>query len=373
MQMRSIFSGLRLLIKMFPVLVAQEIIAAPNLQAVSNIDGVTIIADHENPRAFYYLKSSQHLATRENRPDFRYSVNRYIGKKVTGDEDVFWVRGVIKFSTESHFSQTNLSEIGKTLETRLGQPVTLAAAPIKDSFKKLVYATIDTKDNLDFSGELSAGLESQEVLDSADDIRQRLFGSRKQRFTIGLSGNDANLFWENFERDNLSLSLGYGWTIPGVVKNENDEWIASEYQVNNSLPIRVSIQQYPQLFSKNELWQRVSFAHSGLKIMCYDFINLEHSDLYYVNVEVRFNTLRDQQYTKEVKFRAGTETYEQDISFELANDIKGGYQYRVRRLTNDGEMTRSEWINDAAAWLDVSLSAAALTELEKNQDEELEL
>ena len=347
--------------------------AAPNLQQVSNIDGVTVFADHEDAGKYYYLKSSKRLGRRDNSPDFQYSVNRYIGKGLTGDADEFWVRGVIKFSTESYFKNTDFSSIEDALESQAGRPVKLVAAPITNSFNKLVYTTINSTSERNFSGELVGGHSDEAPLNVEESSEQRLFGSQTQRFTIGLSGNDANLFWENFARDNLALSVDYGWTIAGLIQDQNNEWIESIYRISNSLSVDVSFSEYPQLFSKNELWQRVGFAYSGLKVMCYDFINLEHSDLYYVNVEVRFETLKGQLYSKEIKFRANSETYEQDISFELANNIKDGYQYRVRRMTNEGDMTRTDWIDGDAAWIDISMSAAQLTEYENINNEETEL
>ncbi len=348
-------------------------IAEPNLQSVSNIDGVTIFEDHENPTKYYYLKSSKRLGVRDQQPDFTYAVNRYIGKKITGDESAFWVRGVIKFSTEAYFSSKDLSAITLALRERVGRPVTVVAAPMRDSFNKLVYATIAPIESKHFTGEILGGQSSQEQVETAGDSGQRLFGARRQRFTIGLSGNDANLFWENFERNNLTLSLGYGWTIPGVIKNQNDEWVASSYQVNDSLPIDISFDQHPELFSKNELWQRLSFAHSGIKVMCYDFINVETSNLYYVNVEIRFNTLRGQSYSEQVKFRADTDDYERDVSFALANDLDDGYEYRVRRMTNEGELSLTDWIKADSAWLDVSMSAAELNDIITSDNEDTEL
>jgi len=349
--------------------------AAPDLQRVTKIDGVTIIGDHEDSRIYYYLKSEKRLSERDGAPDFRYSVNRYIGKKLTGDEDAFWVRGVIKFSAESHFQNTDLQRISDQLASRESHSVVLKSAPILDSYNTLVYATIAQNESEPFAGELSGGETTEFESDNEDDqaLGQRVFGAQMQRFTIGLSGNDANLFWENFERNNLSLSLAYGWRINGVIKDQSDAWVPSSYQVSNSLPIQVSFEQYPQLFSKNELWQRVNFAHTGIKVMCYDFINLNNTDLYYVNVELRFMTLRGQHYTREVKFRADSDIYEQDIEFALANDTKDGYEFRIRRMTNEGEMIRTDWQSGTEAWLDVSLSGAELTEMEKATHEELEL
>lgn len=344
--------------------------SAPDLQKVSTIDNVTIFADHQNKNTFYYLKNSKKLVTKDQAPDFHYSVNRYVGTEQTGDNNAFWVRGVIKFTTTSAFVNTGYQQILNQLRGSHGTQIVLKAAPVQDSYNRLVYATIEQGGGEGFSGELDGGNATETFIEGENEPKGKIFGSKEQRYTIGLSGNDANLFWENFERNNLILSLAYGWTVKGLILDQNDEWVGSSYAVNNTLPIQVSSEQYPQLFTKNELWQQIRFTHSNLTVMCYDFINLEETDLYYVNVEVRFKTLRDQYYSEQVKFLADGNQYEKTVSFQLANDIKDGYEYRVRRLNNEGELTRSDWLHNDTSWLDVSLSGAELTSHELITEED---
>ena len=343
--------------------------AAPDLQSAHNIKGVTIFADHQKPDTFYYLKSSKKLLWRDQAPDFHYLINRYIGNRKTGDEDVFWVRGVVKFTTITDFAELRYKDIVDQLEEKHAKTIHLIAAPVMDSFNKLVYATIkEEPGELRQEGEFEGGYSSESSSVNSDAGLTKIFGSRQQRYTIGLTSNDANLFWESFQRGKLNLSLAYGWVVSGVVKDESDGWLKSSYSVNDTVPIRVSMQEHPHLFTKNELWQKVQFAHSELTIMCYDFINLEKSELYNVTVDVRFETLRNQQYEDRVKFIANSDEYEKLVSFELINDIKQGYEYRVRRLSMDGTRTDTGWLQSNSAWLDVSLSVAELSELELLSD-----
>jgi hypothetical protein len=343
--------------------------AAPNLQEVINIDGVTIFRDHQENDVFYYHKSARKLAERGNKPDFHYSVNRYLGNIQTGDSDAFWVRGVIKFSTRSGFLETDYEQVRQQLGLRYSVSARLLAAPVIDSYNRLVYATIESSKEQAFNGELeggrarvdSTGESTGESTRISSDLssnvpKGRIFAASYQRFTIGVSGNDANLFWDNFAHDNLTLSLAYGWNVSGKIQDESDNWVDSSYQINNSLPINVSAKTYPSLFKKNELWQRINHAYSSVKLMCYDFINEIESDLYYVNVELRFKTKRNQFYTQSIKFTADSDSFETDIDFALAGDIKQGYEYRIRRLSNQGELSKTEWIKSTTPWLDVSAS-----------------
>jgi hypothetical protein len=222
-----------------------------------------------------------------------------------------------------------------------------------------VYETVEPVDDHRNRGEIDGGLVTgvDETAGARDDASvRRRFGSQRQRFTIGLEGLDASFFWENFQRDNLVLSLSYGWKVIGVVRDEQGDWKESTYVVGNALPIDVSPATYPSLFAKKELWQDVEVAHSNVTVMCYDFVNADESDLYYVIVELRFRTLGDRTYHDTVKFIAEEHTYEREVKFRLANELKRGYQYRVQRLFEDGTFVDLGWKDATRPFLDVSMT-----------------
>ncbi|GHA17878.1 hypothetical protein GCM10008090_29490 [Arenicella chitinivorans] len=333
--------------------------AAPNLQSARDLGAVTVFSDHQNPRLFYYVVANKALRERDQIPEFSYHVNRYIGKQQTGDAQTFWVRGVMKFATISDFGALSYAAVKTQLESELGHSIELLAAPIRSSHTELVYALVDAESG---TGRVRINVGQGATLADDDELEAQntRLGSRVQRFVVGLADHDANLLWENLMRENLSLSLAYGWLIPGVKQTMDDTWSSSTYQISNSLPIAVSPAEHPTLFRKTELWQRLSFVHSTLKLMCYDFVNLEDSRLYAVTVDIRFTTASGRPYTETLRFRRYDEAYERDVSFALANDLKQGFEYRVSRLSDDGVRQISHWQHANVAWLDVSLPIAEL-------------
>lgn len=355
-----------LLVLQLPLMYAPFVSAAPDLQTAETIDDVRIFRDHQKPSVFYYQKMHKKLMENNEVPDFSYHLNRYIGRSITEDSDEFRVRGAIKFQTTSEFAETSYNKILEQLQARHSGKLELLPAPVSNSYNKLVYATVSVSETEEpIKGELEGGLVKTEK------AKNSILATERQRFIIGLSGHDADFFWQNFEKDNLILSLTYGWTVTGVKKNAEDAWEEGDYEIANTIPITVSMKSFPDLFQKNELWQNMDVAHSTITVMCYDFINLQKSKLYYVNVELRFNTLRSQSYVEKVKFTQGSEVYEVPVRFKLVNSIKEGYEYRVSRMTLDGDKTTTSWIKTTQPAIDVSLTVKELEAL-KIEEEEIE-
>ncbi len=357
-------------------------IAEPDLTKVISFDeftGVQFFQDHQSKDIFYYVKTKKRLVKKNGQPDFHYSMNRFIGNRLTENENAFSVKGVVKLQTTFASPKTNQAKLLSLLKTIHIGKVILKPAPISNTFNKLNYALINSSKDVEENGEVDGGFLTNQSGEDTDTNETELsqvkihniYASKKQRFTIGLDGHDANLFWEGFSKNKLILSLSYGWEISGVIPDNNNGWKQSTVLISDSLPIDVSFKKNPELFKKNELWQRVKHAYSTILVNCYDFINAEYSDLYYVKVELRFTTLRNQQYVESVKFTADSDEYEKNVRFKQVNDIENGYEYRVRRLFNNGDQSKSAWIKANNRVIDASLTLDEIRALQKNQSEQL--
>ena|GEM_PF-2580324 len=346
---------------------AGDLRASPDLQSAESIGNIKIFKDHQNPSLIYYFKAQKSLALQDGIPDFSYHLNRYMGTRLTEDSDEFRVRGVIRFKTVEAQPSLTYQQLLQQMRERFGPKTQLLAAPVANSYYKLVYETA-TDDAVEpkETGEIAGNPMPEKKLGT-------VFGESSQRFTIGLSGHNADLFWQAFEKNKLILSLAYGSVIVGVKRDENQQWLPAEYEIADTAPIQVSMNQFPMLFSKNELWQNREMAHSTITVMCYDFINVVKSYLHSVLVEVRFTTLRKQRYIEKVKFTADSDAYEVNVRFKLANNLQDGYEYRVTRMNQDGEKSFTDWMSTTQAVIDVSLDvdsvSATATETETESGE----
>jgi len=354
--------------------------ASPNLSSIKSFkefQGIKFFQDHKDENLFYYVETKKHLVIKDGKPKFQYVMNRFIGNRLTENKDEFSVKGIVKFQIETNSVNINQTKLQSLLNSIHPGKIILKRAPITNTFNKLTYALVNSIDGKEDNGEIDGGFvsdESEDTLSSKEEESTKKFNilaARKQRFTVGLDSHDANLFWEGFTNNKLILSLGYGWEISGVIADINNVWKKDTLLISDSMAIDVSYDKYPELFKKNELWQRVKHAYSTILVDCYDFINAEYSDLYYVKVELRFTTLRKQQYVESVKFTADSDEYEKNVRFKQVNDIENGYEYRIRRLFNNGDQSKSAWIQASNRVIDASLTLEEITALQKHQSDQL--
>lgn len=332
----------------------QQASAAPDLKSRFDLNGVRVFQDHLDRNIFYYAPLGLRLSKAKSVPVFRFDLFRYMGRKETGDRTDFSVRGILSFEVEQLRDLDLIRRIGD--ELRITRPgMILRPAPIERFHSELIFKTVETEEGQpEQSGTIEGGLSK--AMDG-DGSGEKSGGNWKRRlFTIGMKPLTAELFWENFEKESLQLSLSYHWSVHGVVKDETDggTWTESTTDIADTLPINISISRYPELFRRIETWQKMGVAYTNLMVTCYDFINESDEDLYSVIVEVMFKTLRGQDYVEQVRFKKNDHEYEKQISFRLAKDLDAGYQFRIRRIFRSGETRTTKWKHHDGQVLDVT-------------------
>jgi hypothetical protein len=326
----------------FPVSVVH---AAPDWSSAEEVGGVPIYRDHIRRGRYYYAPAGFRLAYRDGRPDLQYRIFRYIGKRETGDSDAFDIRGILTFSMEQDIDYEALTSVKTKLRQKAGFEW-LRPLPIDHFSSALQYTVIET----DVAGELDGGTTAEDI----EDIDEAVW--RKRVFMIGLRPRTAELMWDGFHDGRLQLSLGYVWTVKGEVRSSNDgHWESRERQFAGAVPIDVDARQFGDHFQQVDSWARIGFDKTMVSVSCYDFIDEEPTELYRVTVEIRFRTLRNQDYVEKVTFEHGELEFEKDVSFRLAKDLEQPYQYRVTRIfSSDRPIERTQWLEHSGQHLDIT-------------------
>lgn len=340
------------------IMTTTQAIADPNLNQRFEIDGVTLFPDQSKSGLFYYAPLGLRIAHRDGKPIFAYNVFRYVGRHETGDAGVFRVRGVLTFDAVRIENTDLLRKVLNKLHKRRVN-ARLQPAPIKKFRSKLIYKTIEGDSKPDHSNNTQSSNNNGVIeggISKPIDVDQE--GNWEERgFTIGLKPKTTELFWDNFANNRLQISLSYDWKLLGVVPDEAEKgnWRVKTIDDTDTLPIEVSMRDYPSLFKRVETWQKLDMGHTNVVVLCYDFINEVVTDLYSVSVDVMFRTLRNQDYVETVKFTSSDDAFEKQISFRLAKDIDEGYKYRIHRIYKDGRVDTTAWKEFKGQQLDVTI------------------
>jgi hypothetical protein len=329
--------------------------ASPNLQEGFQVENIRVFPDHANRNLYYFAPMNMELVVKDGTPEFLYSLYRYLGRQETGDKGEFRVRGILSFEVKQVRAVERINKIKEHLR-KTNPAAILRFVPIKEFQSKLIYKTVEVEsEDAETSGEVEGGV-FKDSNDVESQKKNREGNWLKRHFTITLKPYTAELFWDNFEKDKLQLSLSYSWTVKGVIPdNETQgEWEESTSDIADTLPIQVSMPKYPALFRKIETWQEISMAHTNLLVLCYDFINEEESELYSISVEVKFKTLIGQDYVSKVRFNETDAEYEKKIAFRLAKELDAGYQYRIKRIFKNGDIENTQWKHHNDWVLDVT-------------------
>jgi hypothetical protein len=341
--------------------VASPALAAPVWETAETIEGLAVYRDHAESNRFYYAPSGYRIAESGGAPQVYFRVFRYLGTPETGDTGEIRIAGLLSIDAEQATVAERYVPALATLKRRNAH-ATLRPLPV-DAFRAnlnyLVIGGDDQSGSIDAAasgytadgGESDVGADAGEP-DSVESVSGPAYWTRR-RFTVALDPLTAEVFWANFENDALQLSLTHQLTSAGMRRNAAGAWERDERAFADSVGVHISMQEQPSHFAKIETWALAKRRRTDVMVMCYDYTARDDDELFRVTVDLRFKTLRNQDYVETVRFDPGQET-EKTISFRLARNLEEPYYYRVTRLFHTLPMQRSEWIEHRGMLLEVT-------------------
>jgi hypothetical protein len=335
-------------------------IGAPVWETAETIEGMTVYRDHAEPNRFYYAPAGYRIAVRDGAPQVYFRVFRYMGTAETRDAGEFRVSAILSIDAEQATVAERYAPAVAALKRR-NPRATLQPLPVDGFSGELNYVVIGGDGETGSLNAAASGYSTEgdgaETADDpereADDSARPVSHWTQRRFTIALDPLTAELFWENFENDRLQLSLSHQLASAGMRRSDAGSWERDEREFADSVGVDISMQEHPSHFSRTETWALANRRRTDVIVMCYDYNERDDDELFRVSVDVRFKTLRDQDYVETVRFDAGQET-EKTISFRLARNIEEPYYYRVTRLFRTLPTQRGEWIEHRGMLLEVT-------------------
>ena len=328
---------------------------APVWETAETVAGLTVFRDHQDSHRFYFEPAGYRIAEADGAPRVFFRIFRYLGTAETRDQGEFRISAILSIDAEQ---ETVAERYGPALQAlrRRDASASLRPLPIDGFDAELIYAVIGG----DASGTLSAGGSGNTAPEDGDiDVAAEHVGPTvehwtKRRFTVPLDELTAQLFWDNFENDQLQLSLSHRLVSAGMRRTSADEWEPIERSFAGSVPVHVSMQEHASHFSRTETWALANRRRTDVIVTCYDYTERTDDELFRVAVDVRFKTLRDQDYVETVRFEAGEMETEKTISFRLARNLDEPYLFRVTRLFNSLPEEKGSWTEHRGLILDVT-------------------
>jgi len=291
--------------------------AAPDLGAYQDIEGVRVFRDHQNSNIWYLAPAPPALREgADQTPDYGLDIYRYLGRKGTGDQDLFWVKGVFSAGIIRDRDAAAPGRIRSSLKSQGAADPRLRSMPVAGAQVQLLFA------------------------DQGQTWNQ---GSRwaAERLLLPLDRYPAEILWEAVQSDQTLVSFAVEERLTGVRWMEG-EWVESETVAASTLPIDLDIKAYPHKFRRTDLGGRMVRGYTGVDVFCFDFLEDLDRDLYAKVVEVSIPTT-GRDLVEEVTFRANQE-YRARIEFKLAKDLDQPYRVRITRILKDGRRDVGPWV-----------------------------
>jgi len=321
--------------------------AAPVFSEVEVVSGLKIYPDSERTDLFYYAPVGFALRRVGDKPAFSFQRFRYVGRRVTGDSDRFFGRGVLSFTVEFISPRDDLGKASTILGGRLRRRVTLRPVPIAGIRSDLIYAAVEEGGTEETSGILSGGSWGG-TPDSGDSEAGEFWDVRT--FSIGADPYSTNLLWETYHNGNVVLALSVAVSAHGVNERRvpgGAEPISVVRTVfADSIRIEVSPRRYPGLFVSADINERMPAGYTFLDVYCYDFQSgfAQDEGIAQVIVEVRGRAISGDLPVERVVFSSSEpDVVKRSVHFRFAIDLNAGYSYRVLEVWRGGEITSGKW------------------------------
>jgi len=298
------------------LLCASAIWADPRLDDYRDIEGVRLYGDHLRGDIWYLQPAEPRLALREGHLDFSLDVYRYLGRKGSGDQGAYWLRGIMTIGIARKRSDGELQRIRKALQREGVREPVLRSLPVTEAV-------------LDFA--------------VADRHLQRRTGGRwsDQAVTMVLDDVTTQLLGAALEEGQTQISLGASETIRGVLP-EGEGWHEGNTTLASAIPVAIPAEQAATYLHRYDLGARMSRGYGTIDVFCFDFVEELEPELYSKIVEVAIPTAT-RPLVEKIAFDARSD-YRGTVKFRLSKEREQPYRYRIIRIGRDGSTAVGPWI-----------------------------
>jgi hypothetical protein len=298
------------------LLFAATLWGEPRLDDYRDIEGVRLYRDHLRSDVWYLQPAEARLAEREGRGDFSLDVYRYLGRKGSGDQGAYWLRGIMTLGIARKRSDGELRRLREALQRDGVADPMLRSLPVTEAV-------------LDFA--------------VADRRVERRSGGRwsDQAVTMVLDPVMTQLLIAALEEGQSQISLSASETVRGVLP-DGKEWREANTTLASSIAISIPPEKAAEHLRRFDLGARMSRGYGTIDVFCFDFVEELEPELYSKIVEVAIPTA-GRPLVEKIVFDARS-GYRGTVTFRLSKKREQPYRYRITRIGRDGSSDVGPWI-----------------------------
>jgi len=291
-------------------------LASPDLGTYQDIEDVRVYRDHQKKGIWYLTPALPAIAKGgDQAPDYGLDIYRYLGRKGTGDQALFWVKGVLSVGIVRDRDPKVPGRIRKVLKAKGVASPRLRSMPVAGAHVRLLFA---------------------------DQSQTWTQGSRwgAERLVLPLDGRMAEVLWDAVHAGQTLVSFAVEERLTGL-RWVDGQWQEAETFASWTLPIELDIKTYPEKFRRTDLGGRMARGYTGLDVFCFDFLEELDDNLYAKIVEEAISTA-GRALVEEITFKENSD-FRTRIEFKLAKDLDQPYRVRITRILKDGRREVGEW------------------------------
>ncbi len=347
---------------MFQYMLHSSLVAQPVIANAIKIDGQSVFRDKKNAKIMYSMPPAFQLKkSADGSPLINLLKMRYTGTNASGDLGNKKFINIFQFTISLDTSFHNKSRLLKNKIASLYPGSDVKQIPVQKFSSILVFAGSDSVQTI--------GNGMAENSEEESTVNTSYWSERTISFR--LSDNDAQLVESALMKSQAVMSFSYAYfsifsdtlqdqliitsTNPDI-KKEIEDQLRNEIKKEDStlqilmvmadaIPVKIDPANQAKHIQSIDINEKVPAKFPLLSVHCFDFSGQLRDDLYAKKIEIKatsingatiqvFHTFKKSQPDQASKF----------IRFLYAVRFDKPYYYRVKEISEDGEVETSEWV-----------------------------
>ena len=347
---------------MFQCLVVDKLIAQPVIGNQIKVNGQTVFRDKNKTNIMYTMPPSFQLKKSDDgSPSISLLKMRYTGTNASGDLGSKKFLNIFQFTITVDTSFHNQSKSLMKKIASLYPGTRIVQLPIQKFSSILVFAGSDSVRTI--GNGMAENTQEESIVNnsywSERTVSFRLSDTDAQLVESALMKNQAvmsfSYAYSSIFSDSLKDQLIITSTNPDLIKEIEDK-LRNEVMKEDSalhvlmikadaIPIKINTLNSAKHIQLIDINEKVPAKFPVLSVHCFDFSGQLRDDLYAKKIEIKATSVNGSSVEVTYTFKKSQpDQASKSIRFQYAVRFDKPYYYRLKEISEEGEVEISEWI-----------------------------